>query len=566
MTDPNADRIRRNALKMRAGGASDDEIEAYLASEDGEDGEDFSDVSDGASSSARIPGKVPFSVRDHVVRPALQGVTQGFSDELRGAFSMPIGDDADMRARERGDSRSVTEQYTGERDRERRALANAREDWPKTAIASEVGGGLVAPGVGYAKVAKGTPLLLRALAGFGAGATGGAVYGAGTSEGGEGEITPLSKVADDAGRSGVIGGAAGAVLPVGWAGVKKVAQAPRRSWEVVKGVGNVARGNFRGAVGNAARAFTAAPKPVPAAIKAIDAADDLIPILRESPGVINTVDDLIPLLRPGATSTEADDVLRMLGPRRLGGSPTAPPVPVRPPQPAPERLGLSPEDYAAARAEITAPSPAPRNAEGFRINQRDWPDLPPLQATASAPPRADAIVSDDPLIQAMAAQVARGKPPTPRVSQARGPEPKVASKAAPPSSKPPKGGKGTRAYMEWDARRRGWDPDAMRAESQARADRKSYGSFMEKHSQGSAQRRGELAFDARVNADAKAQMDALQQQADAAPDEETREVLYRAWKKLKDEFGRANAGAVAGAGAAAGGALTAALAARKSRP
>ena len=104
--------------------------------------------------------------RDHVLRPGVQGLTLGFSDELRALpYLLPGG-----------------ETYTQVRDKEQAALARARLDAPKTAMASEFIGSLLAPGAAFGKVAKGVGYGAKILKGAAIGGGSGLLHGIGTSD------------------------------------------------------------------------------------------------------------------------------------------------------------------------------------------------------------------------------------------------------------------------------------------------------------------------------------------------------------------------------------------------
>ncbi len=134
-----------------------------------------------------------------------QGLSFGFSDELAGGIGAGINSTMNMFGKGTGDS-------FGDAYRDIRDGARANKDAfaarnPKTALAAEIGGGLLTGGVGAARVGalKGAQSLGR-LAGVGAAE--GAVYGAGASD-----ADTLDGVAGDAAIGGLLGGATGAAAP-----------------------------------------------------------------------------------------------------------------------------------------------------------------------------------------------------------------------------------------------------------------------------------------------------------------------------------------------------------------
>lgn len=149
-----------------------------------------------------------------LLRTGAQGATLGFSDELRGlaegaAALVPGG-------------RSPGEAYRGGRDAERQALGEFREDFPKSALAAEMIGGVVVPGVGFGASAgrAGAKMGLGQIVKQGAkiGGLTGAAYGVGSADDGIGDRI---KGGLTGGLAGTVGGA---VLPLAIAGGGKVAR------------------------------------------------------------------------------------------------------------------------------------------------------------------------------------------------------------------------------------------------------------------------------------------------------------------------------------------------------
>ena len=135
----------------------------------------------------------------NVIRPALQGVTMGFSDELRGAGAalIPGGDD-----------------YTTARNKERAALDAAHAEAPILSRVAELAGGLVVPGSLFGKAAKGAGYLKTIGQGAKIGATAGAVAGVGSERSEDiASVGDLAKAgAGGAAGGAVLGGATGAVV------------------------------------------------------------------------------------------------------------------------------------------------------------------------------------------------------------------------------------------------------------------------------------------------------------------------------------------------------------------
>lgn len=215
MTDPRRDRYKQ----LRAQGLSPEEAYAQA-----QQAEDFSDVTGRGASTAdpnRDTRGVLGKARDWAVRPALQGASFGFSDELRGvgAALVPGGDD-----------------YTTARDKERAALDRAHDEAPVISRLAEFAGGVAVPVGAYGQATKGAGNLARIAAGAKIGAATGALGGVGISRGQDGEIeTPLD-VLPEAAIGGAMGGAVGGVLPMLGAGRRALKQTPAVLRETVEGV------------------------------------------------------------------------------------------------------------------------------------------------------------------------------------------------------------------------------------------------------------------------------------------------------------------------------------------
>jgi hypothetical protein len=240
-----------------------------------------------------------------------QGLTLGFSDELRGlgAALVPGGRD-----------------YTEARNEERATLKEARRAHPFATGGGEVVGGMALPVGGFMKVAKGAPTAIKSLAGLATGAAAGMAYGAGRSEAADPEgNASVGEVLDDAGKSGLVGGAVGAALP--WAGPV-----------IRKGAAITMRG-------------AGVPRPL---------AEGLADRLRwggaqEPP---QTVQEMIAAVREPSTTSATEDIMAMLGPRRLD---PAKPATLRELFDA-KRTAASPDDVAGSITPEAAPPSSRRGA------------------------------------------------------------------------------------------------------------------------------------------------------------------------------------------------------------
>lgn len=140
---------------------------------------------------------------DALGRGALQGLTFGFGDEMVAALRPYIHEG---------------ETYEGALEGQRAALTQAREDRPGYAYGGEIAGAVASPVNMVLPVATTRGGLgARAASGARAAGTGGAIYGAGTGEGG------IGNRAINAGQTGLLGAGVGAAIPVIGAGVQKVA-------------------------------------------------------------------------------------------------------------------------------------------------------------------------------------------------------------------------------------------------------------------------------------------------------------------------------------------------------
>lgn len=151
-----------------------------------------------------------------------QGLSFGFSDEIAGVAGAAVNSLANIFGKGTGDS--FGEAYTGIRDAARYNKDAFSERNPGTALASEIGGGLLTGGLGAAKAgafsaAKNAPTLLGRLAPtVQTGVVQGGLYGAGASEGGS-----AREVAQDAIKGSAIGGLSAGVLGTIGSGARNTA-------------------------------------------------------------------------------------------------------------------------------------------------------------------------------------------------------------------------------------------------------------------------------------------------------------------------------------------------------
>lgn len=142
-----------------------------------------------------------------------QGVFFGFGDELAGVTGAGVNSIANLFGKGTGDS--FGEAYRGIRDVARSRHEAFAERNPGTALAAEIGGGLLTGGVGAARAgafqaAKAAPTLLGRVKPIAAtGAVQGGLFGAGASE-----ADNPRDVARDSLVGAAIGGGSAAVLPI----------------------------------------------------------------------------------------------------------------------------------------------------------------------------------------------------------------------------------------------------------------------------------------------------------------------------------------------------------------
>lgn len=176
-------------------------------------------------------------------RSTLQGMTFGYGDEIVAAGHAALSPD-------------VT--YDQALGAERARLAQGEKNSPKTALASEVGGGVLT-GLVSAPYAVGRGLLGTMGRGVAIGGFEGALYGSGKGEG-------LGDRAKKAAQFGILGGAFGGAAPAAISGVKAGIKAPLNWVGSSLDVGNL--GRAKSALGATLRKAGMSPEDVRARIAA----------------------------------------------------------------------------------------------------------------------------------------------------------------------------------------------------------------------------------------------------------------------------------------------------------
>lgn len=183
-------RVKRNVGKMVAQSAPETDIDAYIASE----GTTVDEV--------RAYQRPDQSYAQGLLRTGIgQGTLFGLGDEAMGLL------------------RSIGEETYDDALKDERAKVEAfRSENPGTALAAELAGGFVTPGLGIAggvlKAGANASRLSKIGRGAGVGAGFGGAYGFASSEGGEGDL--LEQAANrlpSAGRGALFGAGLGAALP-----------------------------------------------------------------------------------------------------------------------------------------------------------------------------------------------------------------------------------------------------------------------------------------------------------------------------------------------------------------
>jgi hypothetical protein len=159
-----------------------------------------------------------------------QGATFGFGDEAQAAIETlghmigvkGLGAD-NFSELDRTDSIGLDfdkakQIYKDYRDRKRGEYSELREEFPKTALAGEIAGGLALPASLIGKtVGKGLSLGDKVVQGAKIGARAGAIAGTGYSE-----EEDIDKIIKDAGMTALGGAIVGAALPIGVEGIKSL--------------------------------------------------------------------------------------------------------------------------------------------------------------------------------------------------------------------------------------------------------------------------------------------------------------------------------------------------------
>lgn len=197
------ERVQRNVAKMRAAGAPESEVLAYLQQED----------SRAPQAPVEPTGQKPYSYGGGIPGLGMKGLTAGLSDEIAGLVAgagalLPGG-------------RSPGEAYLGTRDQVRAADSAAVEAHPLLGRAAEFGGALMMPLGALGKMLQGGTTAIKAAKGAGLGAGLGGLFAFGNAEGTAGE--QLAQTATGAG----FGAGVGYALPVAVAGVATAAPAAR---------------------------------------------------------------------------------------------------------------------------------------------------------------------------------------------------------------------------------------------------------------------------------------------------------------------------------------------------
>lgn len=183
--NPRLARIRRNLAKLKAAGAPQEDVQAYLATERVTPEQEL----------AAMPRTAAENITGGI-QSALQGATLNFGDELTAATRAAL-------SRVPGGAPPIS--YPEAVAEERASLRGFREENPKTAIGLELGGGLLS-GLGVARTATaGVPMAARAGRVLASGLGGGAVAGAGAGEGMRGRTTGAAVGAGIGGLLGAIG-------------------------------------------------------------------------------------------------------------------------------------------------------------------------------------------------------------------------------------------------------------------------------------------------------------------------------------------------------------------------
>jgi hypothetical protein len=151
------------------------------------------------------------NMAESALRSGFQGLTFGFGDEAVAAGAAAI------------DPNGTYDQYL---DAERGRLERGRDQFPKTSMASEIGGAILAPGLGLG-AARGASVPAKMATGAAVGGLQGGLYGFGAGEGG---TDARVKSAQDMGLMGaMVGGAIPGAFAAGTGIANKVRDATANS-------------------------------------------------------------------------------------------------------------------------------------------------------------------------------------------------------------------------------------------------------------------------------------------------------------------------------------------------
>lgn len=236
---PDIDKARRNVARMIDGGASEREIDSYLASE-GLSAETLRSSSKVKADAKKFVGSTPAQLRVFN-----QGATFGFADEINaGGAALTAGANNALSkiGLTKGAGYNSRQAYDAVMEAEREANARFAQEHPVQNVALQIAGGIMAPGAkGGAKfIGKGRNLGQASLRSGAVGAMTGALYGAGTAEGG---AANRAKGAMTGGATGAVVGAAtpGAIRGAQFVGRRLGAGAVEAGSRVVQGLGMTSR-------------------------------------------------------------------------------------------------------------------------------------------------------------------------------------------------------------------------------------------------------------------------------------------------------------------------------------
>ena len=383
------------------------------------------------------PPEHPYAkIWNRLVRPAAQGASLGFSDELRGAVEaagaiLPGG-------------RSPGEAYIEGRNAERTALDQARKDAPILSRVAEFAGGMLTPGGAFLKAGKGAGLLAKAAVGGVTGAAAGGLAGAGYSAADDpNAIQSAEALGGDVATGTIAGGIGGAVLGGAIGAGQQVANGVRRNLERARTVGRMIDGLDTPppeprSVGDVLRAWRASrgmplegqgPKPPTQRLRQWPPRETPVTPLRPDP-VLNALAEQA-AAPPGAMPSAAETAARIRA-ATMGGKPSAASVDevLRLGQAKAPPPSVPAQPYSPTQRIIGGPgvSPPEMGQKGFAstITGKGWAGgddvsqaIHEMYATTGGPDDfsdllqrsidlAKARKPGDPLMQALADRMARG--------------------------------------------------------------------------------------------------------------------------------------------------------------